>query len=183
MSENNDIFRKDRVLDTDVSLIGLVRNRRTHRFILRKYLQDNDFIDKYKVLIPKANGSGKLGEIISTPIIGKPSIGVTDTFISLGPVDSLEDAEAILKYIKSKFGRALLGVRKITQDNPKSTWQYVPMQNFTSDSDIDWTKSISEIDQQLYKNIIFQMMRLTLLKLKYRRWINAEYCRSNVSVL
>lgn len=151
MSENNDIFRKDRVLDTDVSLIGLVRNRRTHRFILRKYLQDNDFIDKYKVLIPKANGSGKLGEIISTPIIGKPSIGVTDTFISLGPVDSLEDAEAILKYIKSKFGRALLGVRKITQDNPKSTWQYVPMQNFTSDSDIDWTKSISEIDQQLYK--------------------------------
>ncbi|WP_323586392.1 hypothetical protein [Aliarcobacter butzleri] len=27
----------------------------------------------------------------------------------------------------------------------------MPLQDFTPDSDIDWTKSISEIDQQLYK--------------------------------
>ncbi len=57
----------------------------------------------------------------------------------------------MLKYIKSKFARAMLGVKKVTQDNPKSVWECVPLQDFTPNSDIDWTKSIPEIDQQLYK--------------------------------
>ena len=56
-----------------------------------------------------------------------------------------------MKYVKSKFARVLLGILKITQHNPVATWKVVPLQDFTSNSDIDWTKSISEIDQQLYK--------------------------------
>lgn len=44
----------------------------------------------------------------------------------------------------------MLGILKITQDNKKSTWKYVPMQDFTNKSDIDWSKSIPEIDRQLY---------------------------------
>lgn len=56
-----------------------------------------------------------------------------------------------MKYIKTKFCRALLGVLKITQDNTQSKWACVPLQDFTADSDIDWSKSIPEIDQQLYK--------------------------------
>ena len=44
----------------------------------------------------------------------------------------------------------MLGVLKITQHNPISTWKYVPLQDFTSSSDIDWTKSVHEIDVQLY---------------------------------
>ena len=54
-------------------------------------------------------------------------------------------------YIKTKFARTMLGVLKITQDCPGPKWKYVPLQDFTSSSDIDWSKSISEIDQQLYK--------------------------------
>ncbi len=45
----------------------------------------------------------------------------------------------------------MLGILKVTQDNLKNTWSYVPLQDFTSNSDIDWSKSIPEIDQQLYK--------------------------------
>ena len=56
-----------------------------------------------------------------------------------------------MKYIKSRFARTMLGVLKVTQHNPKSTWRYVPLQDFTSNSDIDWTKSVKEIDEQLYK--------------------------------
>ena len=56
----------------------------------------------------------------------------------------------MLKYIKSRFCRVMLGILKITQDNPSSTWRYVPIQDFTSSSDIDWSKSIAEIDRQLY---------------------------------
>lgn len=52
--------------------------------------------------------------------------------------------------IKTKFARALLSVLKITQDANPGKWQYVPLQDFTAASDIDWSKSIPEIDKQLY---------------------------------
>lgn len=47
--------------------------------------------------------------------------------------------------------RSLLGVNKVTPDNArKEVWELIPIQDFTFNSDIDWSKSISEIDQQLY---------------------------------
>jgi type II restriction enzyme len=55
-----------------------------------------------------------------------------------------------LKYIKTRFCRALLSVLKVTQDNKRATWAYVPLQDFTPSSDIDWNKSIDEIDEQLF---------------------------------
>lgn len=60
------------------------------------------------------------------------------------------EADACLKYVKTKFARCMLGILKVTQDNKKKTWRYVPLQDFTDKSDIDWSKSIPEIDQQLY---------------------------------
>lgn len=65
-------------------------------------------------------------------------------------MDTREEAEAILKYVKSKFARTLLGILKITQDNPPEKWRFIPLQDFTTASDIDWSRSVSEIDQQLY---------------------------------
>ena len=56
-----------------------------------------------------------------------------------------------MKYIKTKFVRALLGVLKVTQDNNADKWKYVPLQDFTTSSDIDWSQSIKDIDQQLYR--------------------------------
>lgn len=45
----------------------------------------------------------------------------------------------------------MLGILKITQDNTKTKWNYVPMQDFTPSSDIDWSQSIHDIDLQLYQ--------------------------------
>lgn len=39
---------------------------------------------------------------------------------------------------------------KVTQDNDRGVWKLIPLQNFTSSSDIDWSKSVHEIDEQLY---------------------------------
>ena len=44
----------------------------------------------------------------------------------------------------------MLGVLKVTQNYAKPTWRKIPLQNFTPDSDIDWTQSIADIDRQLY---------------------------------
>ena len=80
-----------------------------------------------------------------------PGVGSTESFVGIGLFDSKDENENALKYIKSKFARTMLGVIKITQDLTPTKWKYVPLQNFTSSSDIDWSQSIANIDKQLYK--------------------------------
>ena len=58
--------------------------------------------------------------------------------------------DAIIKYIYSHFFRYLVSIKKKTQDNARDVFQFVPMQDFTKNSDIDWSKSVEEIDAQLY---------------------------------
>ena len=67
-----------------------------------------------------------------------------------GFFDEKDEAYALLAYIKTKFVRALMGILKQTQHST-TTWTYVPLQDFSDQSDIDWTQSISNIDKQLYK--------------------------------
>lgn len=131
-------------------LLGRLGNGRVYRFILSRYVIDNPYLSSYNVLIPKSNGTGTFGEPLSMPVIAAPSEGATDTFISIGRFESYKDAAALIKYIKTKFFRTLLSAKKVTQDNPKSAWSLIPLQDFTAVSDIDWTKPIPEIDRQLY---------------------------------
>ena len=113
-------------------------------------MQPCEYLNYYNVFVPEANGTGAIGEVLSTPVIGVPIIGHTDTFLSIGKFASAQEASACLKYIKSKFARCMLGTLKATQHNPKDTWVNVPMQDFTKESDIDWSKTIEELDAQLY---------------------------------
>ncbi len=153
--ETIDIFTTTKTSESDINILGLIGNNRTQRFIDAKYLETHKNLKKYKVVIPKSNGSGAIGKVVPTPLIGEPVIlspneGFTQSFISMGAFDAYEEAQAIFKYVKSKFARTLLAVLKVTQDNNKDTWQFVPLQDFTENSDIDWSKSIPEIDAQLY---------------------------------
>ena len=138
-----------------VQIMGRVKGIRQTRWINAEYLQPCEYLDYYNVFVPEANGTGAIGEVLSTPVIGVPVIGVpvighTDTFLSIGKFASAQEASACLNYVKSKFARCMLGTLKATQHNPKDTWANVPMQDFTENSDIDWSKSIKEIDAQLY---------------------------------
>lgn len=148
--EKISVFTKTKINEDDYEIVGLINNKRTSRFIKNKYIEKSPNLHKYKVFVPKSNGSGALGEVLSTPMIGQPMIGHTQSFISIGIFDQKSHAENLLKYVKSKFARTLLGTLKVTQDNPKSTWENVPLQNFNKVSDIDWNQSIQNIDQQLY---------------------------------
>ncbi len=119
-------------------------------WIKKKYVAKHKNLDTYKLLFPKSNGSGKFGEPMSSAMVSAPNIGHTQTFISIGNFNSQYEAESLNKYLCGKFSRALLGILKVTQDNKKSVWKYVPLQDFTQNSDIDWSRSIPEIDRQLY---------------------------------
>ena len=133
-----------------VQIIGRVKGSRKTRWIKSSYLQPCEYLNYYNILVPEANGTGAIGEVLSTPVIGVPVIGHTDTFLSIGKFANAQEASACLKYVKTKFARCLLGTLKATQHNPRDTWSNVPLQDFTSQSDIDWSQSIANIDRQLY---------------------------------
>lgn len=137
--------------DDSYSITGRQNNQRVTKYIARKDVLDNEYIHSFNVCIPKANGTGAFGEALSQSFISQPNSLTTDTFINIGRFTTENEAIALERYLKTKFLRALLSALKVTQDNPKRVWSLIPMQDFTSNSDIDWSKSIPEIDQQLYK--------------------------------
>lgn len=166
-------FTHERQSPNDVSLLGRIKSGREYRFISSKYVSLPESYTKWKVFLPEANGSGAIGEVLSTPLIGKPLIGkpligTTDTFLTLGAFDTEEEANNLLKYIKTRFCRVTLGILKVTQHNSRKTWKMVPLQDFTSNSDIDWSKSIPEIDQQLYQKYGLDEAEINFIETKVK---------------
>ena len=162
------IFTKEKKKDDDIKFIGVIKNVRKWRYINQEYIKEHPNLRKFKVMLPGSNGSGAIGEVLSTPLVGEPLVGHTQTFISFGAFDNREEAENLLKYIKTKFARTMLGTLKITQSNKKDTWRNVPLQNFTNNSDIDWSQPIAQIDQQLYKKYDLSEKEIAFIEEKVR---------------
>lgn len=153
----------------NIGIYGRENNKRIIKWISRKIIDDHPNLEKYKVLLPASNGSGAIGEVLSTPLVGEPLVGYTQTFISFGAFDNKEEAEYLLKYIKTKFLRTMLGTMKVTQHNQsKEVWKNVPLQDFTPNSDIDWSQSIENIDQQLYKKYNLSQDEIDFIESKVR---------------
>lgn len=136
--------------DNSYSILAKGKSGRITRYVDRSLVQDNIFVNTYNVLIPESNGRGAF-DAFSSPEISKPKEMFADTFIAIGSFEKEQDAQNVLKYIKTKFTRAMLGLKKVTQHNPKATWSFVPCQNFSQKSDIDWTKSIDKVDTSAQK--------------------------------
>lgn len=166
-----DVFLSVQPENTDdyYQFIGRANGKRTERWVRREYIISNNFLNAWNVVVPQANGTGAIGEVLSTPIIGQPIIGHTDTFISVGQFKTQDEANACLKYVKSKFARALLGILKVTQNTPRDCWKYVPMQDFSADSDIDWGQTVEEIDQQLYRKYELTEGEIAFIEEKIRQ--------------
>lgn len=67
-----DIFQSERQSNDDLKILGLINGKRVYRYVNREFIDlDHPNLNKYKVLLPVSNGSGALGEVISTPLIGQ----------------------------------------------------------------------------------------------------------------
>lgn len=152
----SNVFEENEPTDIDkyYKILWLYKTKRVWRWVRRDFMvtryPKRNNIKWWKVFIPKANGSGWYWETLSLPTIWEPYTSATPTFISIGNFDTKIESINLSKYIKTKFLRSLLGILKITQDNPPSMWSYIPLQDFTNKSDIDWTQSVVDIDKQLY---------------------------------
>ena len=134
-----------------IRILGRENNQRMYKYIRTDYVNTPKNLYSYKLFLPSGNGNGEFGEVLTAPVEGEPAVGSTETFISVGNLNTAQDLHSLTKYVKSKFARAMIGVLKTTQHLTPVVWKYVPLQDFTPNSDIDWSKSVHEIDLQLYR--------------------------------
>ena len=137
----------------DITIYGLDQQlHRVKRYVTSNYpFPQKDGIDKYKIFIPRNYGTGRLDDITYKTILAEPGSACTETFIQISPFDNSFERDNCNRYMSTKFFRTLVGIRKQDQGAGRDVYRFVPLQDFTSSSDIDWSLSIAEIDAQLYK--------------------------------
>ena len=119
--------------------------------------KNKELISKWKVFTSKGNGGagtlqdGKPVAIIGKSYVAEPNSICTDSLIPIGKFKSKIEAMNCRKYMATKFLRFMVGILKVSQNIYRNVYAFVPLQDFTANSDIDWNKSIPEIDKQLYK--------------------------------
>lgn len=149
---NSDMYKKSsKTLSSPVLCYG--KAKKTGYIERNQIAMHLDWIDKWKVYMPYANNIGtELNDDNQNAFIGMPNTICTETFLVVGADLGLNEASAttLCVYLKTKFARFLHSLAKISQHGTAKTYRFVPLQDFTDKSDIDWSKSVAEIDQQLY---------------------------------
>jgi hypothetical protein len=111
-----------------------------------------EWVSRWKVFIPRANNIGtELNDDNMNSFVAGPNTICTESYLSVGGSLSLSEQEAknLATYLQTKFLRYLHGLLKISQDATSKTFEYVPQIDLTGQT-IDWSKSIDDIDKQLY---------------------------------
>ncbi len=123
--------------------IQLYQTKSTAFYDRDKITQNINWIDEHKVYIGKAYGAGEgfPHQILNYPLYGEPNSCCTETYLVIGPFASKQHSENVISYIKTRFFRFLVLLKKPTQNTSSSTYEFVPQQNF----DEQWT------DEKLYE--------------------------------
>jgi hypothetical protein len=120
--------------------------------------QNKQLVGSWKVIMSKAaaehagqTDSNGRKKIIARLEVLPPRTICTESYLLLSAFDKEEDANNMKKYMQTQFVRFLLSSILITQNIAKDKFAFVPLQDFTPSSDIDWSQSVADIDRQLYK--------------------------------
>ena len=113
--------------------------------------KNKEIFESYKVFISKSAGNPNSDtRVIGYPYVGEPNSACTDSLIPIGKFDNVDEAENLAKYLKTRFLRFIVQQVKNSQNVTQIVYRFVPMQDFTNHSDINWKTSIEEIEKQLY---------------------------------
>ncbi|WP_372474587.1 Eco57I restriction-modification methylase domain-containing protein [Capnocytophaga sp. ARDL2] len=119
---------------------------------------NQSWIDAHKIFVPKAIGSGEIGEDKINPIYAKPKSACTETYLVIGPFRDKQRCENVMSYINTKFFHFIFGLKKITQDATKKVYEFVPMQDFSK----PWT------DAELYQKYNLTEEEITYIENRVR---------------
>lgn len=112
--------------------------------------KNKEWKDKWKVLVSEAIGSGDTSTDRIKPIIASPGSICSETYILIGPFETQQECFNLAIYTQTAFFLYMLGLKKITQHTTSKVYDFVPLQDFKTNNDIDWRKNIAEIDKQLF---------------------------------
>lgn len=113
-------------------------------YINRKEVTKNlAWIDLPKVYISAAYNAGDNypHQILGKPIAGEKNSACTETYVVIGPFESEDEVNNVISYIKTKFFRFLVMLKKPSQHAASSVYSFVPVQDFSK----PWT------DEELYE--------------------------------
>lgn len=155
------------------TILGLDQKQKRSRMYLPKdYKFPKNQISKaflkYKIFVPEAYGTGKFGEVLGKAELAYPGWCCTATFLEIGCFETENEAKNLIKYIKTKFFRALVGIQKTTQHTGSKAYRFVPI------LDLNQTMKLLENNQYLklisnfMKCLSCQKKKLNLLKKKFR---------------
>lgn len=107
--------------------------------------RNQDLIDKWKVLLPKAGPGNSGGHVIPDMVLGRPIVAepesvCTLTYLVAGPFNDEAACNSFASYVRTRFVRFLVSLRKPSQDAPRGVYTWVPQQSW----DQEWT------DAELY---------------------------------
>ena len=124
--------------------------RRTNCYIDKNAISRNsNWVNKHKLFFTTSYSTN--ATVPPEPILAEPNVICTETFLVIGPFETAEEMNNCNKYIRTRFFRLYLYFGKGTMQVSKEVFQFVPLQDFTSKSDIDWSKPVAKIDEQLYE--------------------------------
>ena len=124
--------------------------RRKEGYVDRGILTDKyDAIDKYKIFFTTTYSTGAVEPPI--PILSGKNEACTETFLLVGPFNYEDQQKNCVKYLQTNFFKFLLFLGHGTMQVNKDVFRYIPLLDFSTTKDIDWTKPISIIDKQLYE--------------------------------
>ena len=132
-------------IDTEKGINGI----KIYAYPKNGYIENSKVsVNKQSVYKPKVLISYAYGERGNFPylVIGKPFIGevnscCSETYLMIGPFENTNECENVMSYIRTKFFRFLVLLRKNTQHATSKVYQFVPLQEFSH----PWT------DEMLYK--------------------------------
>ena len=123
--------------------------KRTFGYITRECItKNNSYINQHKLFFTTSFST----DAVNPPetIIGNPGEICTETFLVIGPFQNEIEQRNCYNYIKTSFFKILLYFGRGTMQVSQEVFRFIPLQDFSENSDIDWTKSVEEINQQLY---------------------------------
>jgi site-specific DNA-methyltransferase (adenine-specific) len=118
-----------------------------------------DYIGKWEVMVSKT-GAEHAGEpskdgtfrvIPSSMKVVGPNEVCTHSYFLIGCFDSKKPADNLYKYMRTRFVRFLMLMSMSGFGLSKLVMNFVPLQDFTDSSDINWNNDERKIEKQLYQ--------------------------------
>lgn len=137
--------------------------RRTVGYISPSIISKNtESIKKYKLFFTTSYSTNAFNP--PDTILGEPNSACTETFLLIGPFNSEEEQQNCHKYINSNFFKTLLFFGRGTMQVSQDVFRFIPLQDFTNHSNIDWSRTIAEIDKQLFSKYGLTKEEITFIE-------------------